>query len=231
MKEDILEQLVEDWLVAQQGWFVKHNVKFRPSRQHPDYRPKQDSVHSDIDILALNPLREGVDRVAVVSCKSWQGGFEPNHWKRVLEAEALYNTSVDGGFKRREGWKYFREIASDKWIEAFVERIEAETGQRDFTYYIAVTRVVGDETSVKRLEESRVIKDRLLRRRAKARIKIISLHELVTESFKRLETKKTPVLESTDFGRFLQLVHAAGLSLQHGILSEKTRRARKQPEF
>jgi len=28
MKEDILEQLVEDWFVSKPGWFVKHNIKF-----------------------------------------------------------------------------------------------------------------------------------------------------------------------------------------------------------
>jgi hypothetical protein len=27
MKEDILEQLIEDYYVAMSGWFVKHNIK------------------------------------------------------------------------------------------------------------------------------------------------------------------------------------------------------------
>jgi hypothetical protein len=110
--------------------------------------------------------------------------------------------------------KHFREIASDKWIKAFVEKIELETGQRDFTYFIAVTAVVGDEVSVRRLEQSEVIRERLLRNGSRASLRVITLHEMLGESFARLETKKTPVLEATDFGRFLQLVHAAGLSLE-----------------
>lgn len=28
MKEDILEQLIEDWYVTNSGWFVKHNIKY-----------------------------------------------------------------------------------------------------------------------------------------------------------------------------------------------------------
>ena len=52
MKEDILEQLIEDWYISNSGWFVKHNIKYRPSLQHPDYDPKKDSVHSDINVIA-----------------------------------------------------------------------------------------------------------------------------------------------------------------------------------
>jgi hypothetical protein len=228
VKEDILEQVIEDWLVSQAGWFVKHNVKFRPDHNHPDYRPKQDSVHSDIDILAINSLREGIDRVAVFSCKSWQSGFRPENWRVVLEAEPQYNSSEKAGFKKREDWKHFREIASDKWIKAFVEKIELETGQRDFTYFIAVTTVVGDEVSVRRLEQSEVIRERLLRNGAKANLRVITLHEILGESLARLETKKTPVLEATDFGRFLQLVHAARLSLEQKKPTTATRRNRRK---
>lgn len=47
MKEDILEQLVEDWLVSEEGWFVKHNIKYRPHKNYAGYEPKKDSVHSD----------------------------------------------------------------------------------------------------------------------------------------------------------------------------------------
>ncbi len=36
MKEDILEQLVEDWLISRNGYFVKHNLRYRPSPNHPD---------------------------------------------------------------------------------------------------------------------------------------------------------------------------------------------------
>ena len=33
-KEDILEQIVEEYLIHQ-GYFVQHNLKFLPRRDHP----------------------------------------------------------------------------------------------------------------------------------------------------------------------------------------------------
>jgi hypothetical protein len=47
-KEDILEQLVEEYLLHD-GYFVRHNLKFCPRRDHPDFVTNQDSNHSDID--------------------------------------------------------------------------------------------------------------------------------------------------------------------------------------
>jgi len=91
LKEDILEQLIEDWLVAKPGWFVKHNVKFRPDKIHKKFVSKKDSVHSDIDIIAFSNKEKHLNRVKVVSCKSWQGGFIPTEWLRNLESEASYN--------------------------------------------------------------------------------------------------------------------------------------------
>lgn len=57
-KEDILEQIVEEYL-THKGYFVQHNIKYRPDNEDPDYDPKKDSVHSDIDVLAYNPLETG----------------------------------------------------------------------------------------------------------------------------------------------------------------------------
>ena len=71
MKEDILEQLVDEYL-QHKGYFTIHNVKFKPDKIHPEYNYKHDSVHSDIDVLAFHPLLTGHDRVLAVSCKSWQ---------------------------------------------------------------------------------------------------------------------------------------------------------------
>src|SRR5438309_993235 len=74
MKEDILEQLVDDYLQSQ-GYFTRHNLKFRPRNDHTDFVSNQDSNHSDIDVLGYHPLRSGPSRVMAVSCKSWQVGF------------------------------------------------------------------------------------------------------------------------------------------------------------
>ena len=71
MKEDILEQLVDDYLKFN-GFFTIHNVKFKPTATDPDYIKNKDSNHSDIDVIGFHPKRDGADRIWVVSCKSWQ---------------------------------------------------------------------------------------------------------------------------------------------------------------
>ena len=154
--EDILEQLVEDWIVAQPGWFVKHNIRFRPVKGCDGYSAKQDCVHSDIDILAVNSCT-GQEQVRAVTCKSWQGGFDPLYWKSKLESEAKYADRTAGVFVPKEAWKHFRELVSPKWTEAFLRCLHRETGQRDFVYYIAVTRLRRGPKERQDLECSRVI--------------------------------------------------------------------------
>ncbi len=73
-KEDILEQIVEEYLVHK-GYFVQHNIKFLPRKDHPDFVLNKDSNHSDIDVLAIHPRLSGPEAVMAVSCKSWQSGF------------------------------------------------------------------------------------------------------------------------------------------------------------
>ena len=68
MKEDILEQLTDDYLQVK-GYFTQHNVKFRPDASHADFETKKDSNHSDIDVLGFNPKLSGPERVLAVSCK------------------------------------------------------------------------------------------------------------------------------------------------------------------
>lgn len=75
-KEDILEQLVEEYFTHRR-YFVRHNIKFLPRKDHPDFVSNQDSNHSDIDVLAYHPTKKGADKVMAVSCKSWQVGFNP----------------------------------------------------------------------------------------------------------------------------------------------------------
>lgn len=210
MKENILEQLVEDWFVARPGFFVKHNVRFRPNRTHSGYVSKLDAVHSDIDILAINLTIEGADRVHAVTCKSWQGGFAPKNWRAVIEGEADYNKrSLD--FQPREHWKSFRELVSEKWMEAFLDTIETETGQRNFTYTIAVTKLNGTEQDREALENSTVLRRRFRAKESGIVIKILPLAELITKYTERINAKDTPSLEATDVGRLLQLIQAAGL--------------------
>ncbi len=73
-KEDILEQIVEEYLLHM-GYFVRHNLKFRPQKGDRGFNSRQHSNHSDIDVIGIHPLKTGIERVVVVSCKSWQQGF------------------------------------------------------------------------------------------------------------------------------------------------------------
>ena len=135
MKEDFLEQLVDEYL-QHNGYFTVHNVKFRPDKNHADFDARQDSVHSDIDVLGVNPKLSGHDRVVAASCKSWQSGFNPKS-----KIEEIENNKMVAG---REAWRGFRELTRTKWAEAFIDKIEQTTGTREFTYTTVVTLVKGD---------------------------------------------------------------------------------------
>lgn len=129
MKEDVLEQVVDDYLQSL-GFLTRSNVRFRPSPAHPDYVVNQDSVHSDVDVLGFAPDRYGADRVWVVSCKAWQEGLDPG--RRLDELRT-------GG----KEWRRHRELWSPKWGEALCDTVEQLTGQRAFRYFTAVTKLKG----------------------------------------------------------------------------------------
>lgn len=148
MKEDILEQVVEDYLQFQ-GYFTIHNVPFHPDRGHPDFCAKEDSVPSDIDVIGINPRKRGTERVIAVTCKSWQGGFHAERLLAQLRGERPN--------PRRERWRQFRELWVPKWSAAFRQQIEERTGATRFAYRIAVTQLKGDACgwhSEKRIAEN-----------------------------------------------------------------------------
>jgi len=97
MKEDILEQLVDDYLQSK-GYFTRHNIKFRPRSTHPDFNQQKDSNHSDIDVIGINPKKAGPDRIWVVSCKSWQSGFRVQTKLAELAANKLFQGGSLGNF-------------------------------------------------------------------------------------------------------------------------------------
>lgn len=135
MKEDVLEQVVEDYLQFQ-GYFTIHNVPFHPDKAHRDYDSQEDSVPSDIDVLGINPRKRGTDRVIAVTCKSWQDGF---HAERLLA-----QLRDERPNPKRARWRQFRELWKPKWSEAFRQQIEERTGAKRFAYRIAVTKLKGD---------------------------------------------------------------------------------------
>jgi hypothetical protein len=192
-KEDILEQLVEEYLLHE-GYFVRHNLKFKPRTDHPDFNARQDSNHSDIDVIGYHPTRTGPDKIVVVSCKSWQDGFNPAQRLRGINESMILNG--------REAWKGFRELVVPKWSEAFITAVEESTGRRDFTYMLAVTKVIGDRT----VWESN---SGFIESLAGNPIKIIDLREMLVAIAPRLGT----TLAGTEVGRMLQLFTATGIDI------------------
>jgi len=193
-KEDILEQLVEEYLLHD-GYFVRHNVKFLPRRDHPDSISNQDSNHSDIDVIGYHPTRAGTERVKVVSCKSWQGGFDASAEIRNIDQHKVV--------RGREAWKSFRELVVPKWSEAFLSAVQAATGQSEFTYITAVTKLVGSKSP---WETNQPFSQSL----GGNPIRIIDLREMLNFISPSLST----TLAGTEVGRMLQLFKAAGISIE-----------------
>ncbi len=204
MKEDVLEQIVDDWFLSQPGTFTKHNVKFKPNEKREDYNSKTDSSHSDIDILAVNLNKQSNERVSVVTCKSWQQGFNPKNWAEWLV------TNQSKRFAGREVWKYFRELVKPNWTEAFIEKIKDETNSNEFTYYVACTKIQG-ENNKEIFEDNDYFLDILRKNGAKNPvIRIITFEDMFKDYFNRIGNNKQ-TLEATQIGRLLQLIKASNV--------------------
>jgi hypothetical protein len=190
MKEDILEQLVDDYLKFN-GYFTLHNVKFQPSATNPEYVQKDDCVASDIDVVGFHPKRTGHDQIWVVSCKSWQAGFDPRKRIELINA----NRKVSG----RLAWQSFRELAKKKWADGLIEKLESLTGSTKFTYVTAVTRLKGGASV---WEEHRPFRENL---RGNP-IKILTLQEMLSNLYLKTDTS----MATSEVGRLLQVIKVSG---------------------
>jgi len=190
MKEDILEQLVDDYLKFN-GFFTAHNIKFLPSKLDPEYLKNKDAVASDVDVIGYHPKREGVDRVWVISCKSWQKGFDPKARIAAIESDK----KISG----RQAWQAFRELVKKKWADALIDEVEKLTGQSQFTYITAVTKLKGEAAL---WEEYESFKSNL---RGNP-IRILTLQEILSNLYMNLNT----TVASSEVGRLLQVIKASG---------------------
>ncbi len=190
MKEDILEQLVDDYLKFN-GFFTIHNVKFRPSDEHPDYIRAADCVSSDVDVVGFHPMQNGANRVWVVSCKSWQMGFDPKDRIEAIEKEKIR--------EGRPAWQSFRELVKPKWANALLVEIERLTGTTQFTYVTAVTNLIG---SAAIWEQNEMFKKNL----GGNPIRILTLQAMLSDLYSK--TKRT--VASSEVGRLLQVIKASG---------------------
>jgi hypothetical protein len=190
MKEDILEQLVDDYLKFS-GFFTIHNVRFQPSESAPDYNQKDDCVASDIDVVGYHPMREGTDRIWVVSCKSWQAGFDPKRRIALIEGDK----TVSG----RQAWQSFRELVKRKWADGLIAEIERLTGTTKFTYVTAVTKLRGE---VDVWQGHQPFRSNL---RGNP-IRILTLQTMLSDLYKKTNT----TMASSEVGRLLQVIKASG---------------------
>jgi hypothetical protein len=190
MKEDILEQIIDDYLKFS-GFFTIHNVKFKPAETDPDFVMRDDCVASDVDVIGFHPMREGWDRVWVVSCKSWQEGFDPRQCIAAIDG----NKQLAG----RQAWRVFRELVKRKWADALIKEVERLTGSAQFTYVTAVARLNGDPSI---WQEHSPFKTNI---RGNP-IKILTLQDVLSELYKKTNT----TVASSDVGRLLQVIKASG---------------------
>jgi hypothetical protein len=136
-------------------------------------------------------MRTGTDRVWVVSCKSWQIGFDPKDRIRAIETGAIR--------EGRDAWRSFRELAKGKWARALLAKIELLTGSKEFLYVTAVTKLVG---SAKAWEENDKFRE-LLNGNP---IKILTLQEILVDLYGKTSTS----VASSEVGRLLQIIKASG---------------------
>ena len=190
MKEDILEQLVDEYL-QHRGYFTRHNIKFKPGSDHLEYNSQQDSVSSDIDVIGINPNLQGSERVVVVTCKSWQRGFSPQSWIKAIEQKKTRSG--------RDAWRAFRELSNDKWGQSFIQKIQEITGSREFTYITAVTAIKGDRSKWETCAD-------FIRRLENNKIKLLTFEDMLTELYPVVTTTQA----SSTIGRVLQLIKASG---------------------
>lgn len=194
MKEDVLEQIVDDYLQLN-GYFTVHNVRFRPRNDHPEFSSKSDSVTSDIDILGVNPRERGKEKVVAVSCKAWQEGFDATYKLKQLRGDAPSP-------KNRPMWKFFREIWVPKWSEAFFDEVERRTGTTNFTYLVAVTSLRGDPAAWNN--------DPTIKKNMKGNpVGFLTLEKMWSEYMDAIG--KTP--QPSAIGRLAQLLKAAKLGI------------------
>jgi hypothetical protein len=191
MKEDVLEQIVDDYLKLR-GYFTIHNVKFKPSPEHEAYNRSKDSVFSDIDVIGVNPRLRGISRVWAVSCKAWQSGFDANHILNQLNGKAKQG--------KREAWKYYRELWEPRWSEAFRQEVITRTGAKRFRYSIAVTHLKGDGAAWAR-------DPRIRSNLAGSSFSFLTLEEMWMEYLGAIGTAPQP----SAIGRLAQVLKAAKL--------------------
>lgn len=146
-----------------------------------------------MDVVGYHPTVLGAQRVMVVSCKAWQSGFDADAKLAELREEKKN--------PKRSTWRQFRELWVPKWSEAFRQAIFDLTGESEFAYRIAVTRLRGNSNA---WAEDKTISTNL----SSCSIGFLTLKEMWSAMLHELTTTPAP----SETGRLAQLLKAAGLT-------------------
>lgn len=213
MKEDILEQLVDGYFLRKASTFTKHNVKFKPSKKDiihlNNIERSKYAVPSDIDIIAVHLNEKDEKRVSVISCKSWQEGFDVDFYYEYLIDKEKSKTRVGTG----EVWKKFRELVEPIWAKAFRDKVYEETNSYDFTYFIAITKFKKQQSKqLENFKNCKLFLNSLSNHgRNKVKIEFLTLESMLSAI---MNEEKNTTIEATEIGRFLQLIKAADLNFK-----------------
>jgi len=201
MKEDILEQIAEDYYSKKVGYFTKHNIKFRPSKEEPIYIAKYDSVHSDIDLITIDTNER--NKIITVSCKSWQGGFNISKFKNTLEY--ALNNQPTKTIGKKDDWCAFRELCIDRWTNSFLKILRNElnvvdTQEIELEYVILCTKITKRSLKYKSdFENSEAIKKYFKQKKVNLKLKVLTIDEIIAEIIKNINEKDTPYVENTHY--------------------------------
>ncbi len=213
MKEDILEQIAEDYYLAQDAFFTKSNLKFRPIKTMYGYDAKTDSVNSDIDVIAYSNNQKST--IYVVNCKSWQGGVNIDKLHNELcEAIGRNKEKIIG---ERDFWAHFRELCIKKWTYAFIQTLRKELGIQsqiiiDYTLFCTLTTKETDldhDPSILKLKRVLTAHFASIDPEVDFRFSIKTIDYYILEIIKRIQAKETPAVENTHLGRTIQLLLAS----------------------
>jgi hypothetical protein len=195
MTEDVLEQVVDDWL-RRSGYFTRTNVRFGPVAGVEGYSSSAHNQRSDLDVLAVKPTEAGPARVLAVSCKAMQAGFSPNRWLAAAHADRVYNG--------KQARKHLRELWDPMWAGALRRRVHELTGTDEITYVLAVTRVgPGGSTDVNCWLQHPIVSNNL----AGNPCEVLTFSRMWSEL--RQDVKEQ--IEPSHVGRLAQLLKAAEL--------------------
>lgn len=180
MKNDVLEQLVEDYL-RELGYFTQHNIP---------YRTNNFGTHSDIDVLGVHAL---TGEVVVVSCKAYQSGI------RVDEILNALTNTPDKVIRSRTMRQRYREIADKDWASALQDKVYELTGKKEFTFYLAVVHYRGNKDE---FENFSIFRENV----PNSKVRLLDFREMIEQ----ISKKDTQTPSHSELGRIIQLLKASG---------------------